>query len=630
MPSGSEDVLVSAVLGTAPAADVAVRWSKLPGGHAGNGGGVTVSGRESGFQAAAGAMVTIVATPNPGWDVSWNAAAGCGDGVTVCVFPASAAEVVATFDAGDAGLLARFFPPEPDPVGAEGFCRSQATLARADTLVQGTDTVGYWCNIGLGFGQTAAACVQFGADYDPAATGLAGTNSLGGGDAANAIAGDLFANGIPPLCSEAFPEECPDSFKIVFSVGSDGFSVVETRVDFEQRRGRNNPFNDCEEKPVGRTIRFGWTPANGGVVVATVLSSNLRPSGLGAIPSGAEVDDNADVELTAIPEDGWYVLGWNTAGGAGAPPACSGEIGGPADLAPKVCTFNADKNYNAIATFAQPLAQRACEANDISFGAGGSKCVPRTGEISNTEANCQLFGGTYSASGDPANPSREQCTLPDSSSSRCFLSFRNRNDVAFCSENAFNTIRHCLAARTYGSCETLSPKCAPNSSGIVDGDYKIPGNPFSLCERQIPSQIPNIVLRPDFDRVYLESKCAAAGGTFVDRDGLRQAGDGAVPPEGVAACFFTKAGPFAINDTGGGKAIRSHSCHVGELSAGETSVNNYTPVQNVSNNLDVVLSLVDNPGDWATYDKFHGTTGIGCQVCPTGKVSQNGVTCVDE
>ena len=431
----NSDVSVSVFYDDRPAADVAVRWSKLPGGHAGNGGGVTVSGRESGFQAAAGAMVTIVATPNPGWDVSWNAAAGCGDGVTVCVFPASAAEVVATFDAGDNALLAKYFGTE-NQTDADGLCRDQSpTLARADSLVQGGVTVGYWCNIRTSFGEPFEACVQFGANYDPAATDLDGVSAQSGFSGFETFnAGDLYASGIPALCSEEF-KDCPNGM----------------------RRGGLNPFNSCVAIPAGRTFRFGWNPANGGVVVATVLGGNLRPSGVGGIPSGSEVDLNAQIKIDAIPADGWYVSSWS-----GVPSSCHSEIGSINDTTPQSCEFFASANYNVMANFAE-VPTVSCAPTDLRFGASNQLCIPATGEIENTEENCRLFGGTPSdPSFRPPNPvPTQRCEFPNflpdpgNNAGTCALSDHRRQTYVFndptagrprlCSENAFPSIRSCLA-----------------------------------------------------------------------------------------------------------------------------------------------------------------------------------------
>ena len=617
------NVLVSVMTGAPPLEEARVRFSKLPGGRPGNGGTIREgAGRASGFAALERAPVTLFAEPADGWRVSWNAAAGCDDGATVCVFPASASadEVVAVFDAGDDRLLEKFFPAA-DPAGDDGHCLGQRPLVgRPDPLVQGGATVGYWCNIRLRFGGPYEACVQLGANYDPAAADLAGVNAESGYlDAETFNAGDLFADGIPPLCSEKFPD-CPSRIERTPITDRNGNVIGERDTVVERRRLGGNPFNECEDTPPGRTIRFGWEPAEGGKVVATVVGGNSRPPGLGGIASGAEVDYQAQAEFTAIPAEGWYVAEWNTAGGGGAPPECGGKIGGPTDTGPQVCLFVAERGANAIVTFARLLAQGPCEEDDIRFGPGGSKCVARTGDFENDEATCQLFGGVLDA-GHPDNPRRidkcqlggHECTLED---------LRTQNGVplseiiAFCAENAFNAIRLCLSTRTYGSCEVLRPKCNTMS------DYDPPGDPFSGCNTVLDRNKWPTTPRPDFDLAYLESACAAGGGNFASREDLLQEGDGEMPPEGVAACFFTGEGV----DVSTSPANRIHSCHIGDLAAGETSVRDNRPIRHTLSSLSEVLQSVSRAGDWAAYPK----TSVDCGLCPAGQVTPDGRNCVAE
>ena len=252
------------------AASVAVNYSKLPGGHAGNGGTLAeADGRASGFQVAAGATVTFTAAPNPGWTVTWNDESGCDGGVTVCeVIAVADVNLTAIFGTGDDALLEKYFPG-----GGNQHCATVGGNTDPLTHPGGSDVIGREC-FGVSVGETA--CVQLGESFDPSRD-IWNSN----GDILND-----YSSGIPPLCSQEYPP-----------------------CDGAQVKPDGNPFAACvDPPPPPRQVSYSKLPgghaSNGGAV--TVIGQQRD--------APFEVAADATVTFTAAPNPGWTVT-WNDESG---------------------------------------------------------------------------------------------------------------------------------------------------------------------------------------------------------------------------------------------------------------------------------------------------------------------------
>ena len=248
-----------------------ISYSKLPGGHAGNGGTLAeADGRASGFQVAAGATVTFTAAPNPGWTVTWNDESGCDDNDLTCEVVAVAdVNLTAIFGTGDDALLEKYFP-----AGGNQHC---ATVGgNTDPLTHpggGGDVIGREC-FGVSVGETA--CVQLGESFDPSRD-IWNSN----GDILND-----YSSGIPPLCSQEYPP-C---------------------VSPEEQVVSGNPFSGCAVPVAARQVSYSKLPggheSNGGAV--TVIGQQRD--------APFEVAPDATVTFTATPNPGWTVT-WNDESG---------------------------------------------------------------------------------------------------------------------------------------------------------------------------------------------------------------------------------------------------------------------------------------------------------------------------
>ena len=244
----------------------AVNYSKLPGGHANNGGTlVETDGRASGFEVANGATVTFTATPNDGWTVTWNDASGCDDNDRTCevAVDGADAEVVAVFGTGDDATMNEYFPPD----GRKRHCSESNEMEQT-----GKVTGGYECE--------SPVCVQFASAYDPAAESI--TN--GNGD--NLHDASKNPPAIPALCSELFP------------------ACVSPQEQVES----GNPFSGCAVPAATREVSYSKLPGghenNGGVV--TVIGQQRD--------APFDVAPDATVTFTATPNAGWTVT-WNDESG---------------------------------------------------------------------------------------------------------------------------------------------------------------------------------------------------------------------------------------------------------------------------------------------------------------------------
>ena len=309
--------------GTDPRPPPQVSYSKLPGGHAGNGGTLAeADGRASGFEVAAGATVTFTAAPNPGWTVTWNDESGCDGGVTVCeVVVAADVNLTAIFGTGDDALLEKYFPG-----GGNQHC---ATVGgNTDPLTHpgsGSDVIGREC-FGVSVGETA--CVQLGESFDPSRD-IWNSN----GDILND-----YSSGIPPICSEEYPD-C---------------------VLPEERVVSGNPFSGCAVPSTTRQVSYSKLPGghagNGGAV--TVVGQERD--------APFEVAAGATVTFTATPNPGWTVT-WNDESG------CDDE-----EL---TCEVIVSENVNVTAI----------------FGTGDDALVDKYFPPSGRGRFCETLGGAYRA-----------------------------------------------------------------------------------------------------------------------------------------------------------------------------------------------------------------------------------------
>ena len=269
-----------------------ISYSKLPGGHAGNGGTLAeADGRASGFQVAAGATVTFTAAPNPGWTVTWNDESGCDGGVTVCEVAAVAdVNLTAIFGTGDDALLEKYFPG-----GGNQHCATVGGNTDPLTHPGGGGAVGREC-FGVSVGETA--CVQLGESFDPSRD-IWNSN----GDILND-----YSSGIPPLCSQEYPP-C---------------------VSPEEQVVSGNPFSGCAVPVAARQVSYSKLPgghaSNGGAV--TVIGQERD--------APFEVAPDATVTFTATPNDGWTVT-WNDESG------CDDEE--------RTCEVIVSENVNVTAIF---------------------------------------------------------------------------------------------------------------------------------------------------------------------------------------------------------------------------------------------------------------------------------------
>ena len=281
-----------------------VSYSKLPGGHASNGGAVTVIGqqRDAPFEVAPDATVTFTATPNPGWTVTWNDESGCDDEELTCEVIASGdLKVTAIFDAGNDALLEEYFPAA-DPHQHCQILGGHISYTVVDSGSAPFTVVGRLCARQFGF---SVDCMQLGNAHDPVRRARDGDEI------------DLL-DPYPPLCSEEYPP-------------CDG--PGETKPG-------ENPFAACVAPPA--VVSVFITPSPGGIVSA-------RWGGNPDLQNEETVPFGTQVTFAAEPDPGRAFANW-TGDCQGRPNPCVREAA--ADLTvgatfPLLVTISRDRPDNA-------------------------------------------------------------------------------------------------------------------------------------------------------------------------------------------------------------------------------------------------------------------------------------------
>ena len=281
-----------------------ISYSKLPGGHAGNGGAVTVIGqqRDAPFEVAADATVTFTAAPNPGWTVTWNDESGCDDEERTCEVIASGdLKVTAIFDAGNDALLEEYFPAA-DPHQHCQILGGHISYTVVDSGSAPFTVVGRLCARQFGF---SVDCMQLGNAHDPVRRARDGDEI------------DLL-DPYPPLCSEEYPP-------------CDG--PGETKPG-------ENPFAACVAPPA--VVSVFITPSPGGIVSA-------RWGGNPDLQNEETVPFGTQVTFAAEPDPGRAFANW-TGDCQGRPNPCVREAA--ADLTvgatfPLLVTISRDRPDNA-------------------------------------------------------------------------------------------------------------------------------------------------------------------------------------------------------------------------------------------------------------------------------------------
>ena len=325
-----------------------VRYSKLPGGREGNGGAVTVAGREpdAPFEVAGGATVTFTATPNSGWTVTWNDEAGCDDNDPACEIAVSGdVNVTAIFDAGNDARLEEYFP------AAAPNRHCQALGGRADAVTQpGGGGVGRMC-IRISAAPFHPLCLQLGASFDPALR-LSDDDGVDVRDYNSAAHGH---DGFPPICSAAYPD-CGGG----------------------QVKQGGNPFAACVDPPRA-TVFISESP---GGTVSAEWSGDADLQNEDTVPHGTTVT------FTAAPGGGRYVSGWT--GG------CAGE-------ATAQCVLEVAANVTVGAVFTETALDRAMfEA--MSYRAYEGNLAGRNRTAADTIAGLLQQGANPNATNSSVDP----------------------------------------------------------------------------------------------------------------------------------------------------------------------------------------------------------------------------------
>ena len=281
-----------------------VSYSKLPGGHASNGGAVTVAGqeRDAPFEVASDATVTFTAAPNPGWTVTWNDESGCDDEELTCEVIASGdLKVTAIFDAGNDALLEEYFPAA-DPNQHCQILGGHISYTVVDSGSAPFTVVGRLCARQFGF---SVDCMQLGNAHDPVRRARDGDEI------------DLL-DPYPPLCSEEYPP-------------CDG--PGETKPG-------ENPFAACVAPPA--VVSVFITPSSGGAVSA-------RWGGNPDLQNEETVPFGTQVTFAAEPDPGHAFANW-TGDCQGRPNPCVREANSDLTVGatfPLLVTISRDRPDNA-------------------------------------------------------------------------------------------------------------------------------------------------------------------------------------------------------------------------------------------------------------------------------------------